>query len=686
MLERSVVIRGEPFTVPTNWSDNAAYIAATKYARVIKGKREDSANAMVTRIANAIFHKEDECGKNLLLRRAMLDQEVSFNSPVWFNVGVNPKPVSSACFILGLEDTMESIREIYGLASLVFQNGAGMGVDLSALRERGAPIRGVNGASCGPLLLVGSVLDAIGKATRSGGVTRRAATMLTLKDYHPDAIEFIEAKSTTEDIVRRMGEAGFDVASINAKVYEVIAQQQANRAIRLSDDFFGRVERDEFWHFKSPYYGGDRVGSGIPARAMLRKIAESAWNCGDPGVQFEDTIQQWHTIPSGGPINSSNPCSEFMSIDDSACNLASINLLKFWDGQLLRLNDLRSLVRLMIAAMDRLIEISSFPSDAIADNVGFYRPLGLGFTNLGGLLMAMGISYDSDSGRDIAAALASIITGEGYWASVDVAHKRKTIVYTEMDDDAEATDKVLRKHAHAMAELETRMRMRESGSGYWNTLAIHVDQVKRQLGKIVDEQMAVGNSQISLVAPTGTISFVLDAATTGIEPAYDLFYTKELVQDGTKLVMPLSTIEPALRQKCYSEENVRAALWHVRTRGTLPQYILDAYPELFQTAVGVNTLSPEAHVKMCAAVQPFVSGAISKTVNLPHSATVADFERLIRTSWKSGLKAITFYRDGSKAAQPHTSETPICGACQTPMVQTGTCWSCPSCGEGGVCS
>lgn len=684
---------GETFSGPDSWSTTALYIAGTKYARRNLDKvKEASVEQIVDRISSAIYPENP--ASRAYLSDMMLDQRFSFNSPVWFNVGIQREPRVSACYIVEVDDDMGSITEWWKTSAFIFKYGSGMGADLSKIRETGAYITG-GGTASGPLSFARAA-DTIAAVTKSGSVARRSASMLTLLDCHPDVEEFVAAKSKAENIIRTLGDAGYNVSSLNSDVYDVISHQQANRAVRLTDSFMRAVNNGSMWDLVSPY--SRDVKKSIPAGSLLRQIAQSVWECGDPGVQFTTTINDWHTIPSVGPINSSNPCSEYLHIDNSSCNLASINLLKYLDpiSGVFDLGKLATDVTVIIGAMDRLISISSSPTEEIDFNTKTYRPLGLGISNLGGLLMSMGIAYDSVTGRNIGQAIMAIITGFGYDASARLAKSRKGgIPYCTFNSNLKyETYNVVRKHIRAIRNIGKRATIGEYEGKYLKDVRL-IDSIAESLLDIMDRNAPFNNSQISVIAPTGTISFVMDCATTGVEPAFSAIYEKELAQDSTRLVVPLPPVVTGLKRLGYSDSDIAQINFALPRRGSLAGLIRDKDLPVFATAVdpGGNSVSVDGHINMMAALQPLISGAISKTVNLPSSATVEDVEQALINAHQLGIKAITFYRDGSKGAQPIRTvggETKNDSQCEGTLgecdwVQTGVCQTCRKCGASGPC-
>jgi ribonucleoside-diphosphate reductase alpha chain len=672
---KTLRIKGTDFTVPNEWSENAAYIAASRYAR----NGEASAEDIFRRVSFGIGPDPLSASKLLALQERQI---FAFNSPVYFNIGVVKEPILSACFILDVEDNMRSIQDTCIEAWRVFVGGAGIGIDLSPLRESGAPIRGIANASCGPLPLLAKVLDSIGHATRSGGVTRRSAIMLTMADSHPDVLDFIEEKRNTEQLLHKLKTLGIDTADMNNPIYQHIQNQQANRAVRLSDLFMQTVEADWMWPFTSPY--DHSIKGRISARQMLRSIARSLWECGDPGIQFTDTINKANPTPTEGTIDTSNPCSEYLYIPNSACNLASQNLLKFYNPRMDMWDKyfFTSTTDTVIRAMDRVIDIASYPTKEIEANCKRLRPLGLGYSNLGSLLMSMGIAYDSDEGRDVAAAITATMTAQAFITSNRLA------VETDQRIEDPHIYSVLDAHLLSMFHLKDKVYgkyVKYNTRPFWFDMFDSLASAYGELTDLVVNGCPFHNAVTTLLAPTGTISFLMDCDTTGIEPAYALSYNKQLVGGGS-LRQPLGCLETGLRRLDYEEDEIKRILFRVRSNQSIIDLLDEESTNVFATAAGENCLTAEAHIDMIAAVQPFLSGAVSKTVNCSPSTTIEDIERYIKRAWNNGVKAITFYRDESKAAQPlHVSHN--CDKCGAEMVSTGTCYACPTCGESsGVCS
>ncbi len=670
---------------PSAWSDAAVNIVASKYFRYGQDdpRRETSLRELIDRVVDTLrYHGEkgsyfadgDEAEAFAEeLRHLLVAQRAAFNSPVWFNCGVqvaarehdpdrildvDDPPVEpgepqvnqcSACFILSIKDTMPSIQRWIASESEIFRGGSGAGANLSRIRADGEALSN-GGQASGPVSFM-RWADSGAGSIKSGGGTRRAAKMVILDGDHPDIVDFIRCKAAEERKAYALGDAGYDLG-LNGEAWRSIQFQNANNSVRLTDDFFARVESGESWSAR--YVASDEQAWQMPASDLLDEIALAAHVCGDPGVQYDDAIQRWHTSPNAGRINGSNPCSEYMHIDDSACNLASINLMTFLaeDGTF-QIEHFRHAVRVMLTAQEIIVTPASYPTRRIGDNARAYRQLGLGYTNLGSLLMCLGLAYDSDAGRAWAGAITALMQGEAYAQSARVAGVVGP--YDGYEADREAQDRVVRMHRDAADALADSA----PAGNYGQVRAAAIDALQRavQLGQSAP-QGAFGyrNAQVSVIAPTGTISFMMDASTTGIEPAIGLVSYKTLVGGGMmKLVN--TDVERALISLGYAEAARAAIIEHIDEHGAIdgaPGLDREHLP-VFDCAFGLpggRSIAPEGHVRMMAAVQPFVSGAISKTVNLPNEATVQDVADIYTLGWRLGLKAIAVYRDGSKRTQP----------------------------------
>ncbi|KAB8183115.1 vitamin B12-dependent ribonucleotide reductase [Microbispora catharanthi] len=636
---------------PDFWSVNAANIVTTKYFRGAVGtpQRESSLKQLVDRVVgvytrtgveNGYFASEEDAEIfDHELKHALIHQTFSFNSPVWFNVGTRSPQQVSACFILAVDDTMESILDWYKEEGVIFKGGSGSGVNLSRIRSS-KELLSSGGTASGPVSFMRGA-DASAGTIKSGGATRRAAKMVVLDVDHPDIEEFIETKAREEDKIRALRDAGFDM-DLGGKDIVSVQYQNANNSVRVSDEFMRAVEAGGNFGLRARLTG--EVIEEVEARSLFRKMAQAAWECADPGLQYDDTINDWHTCPETGRITASNPCSEYVHLDNSSCNLASINLLKFLrDDDSFDVATFVKITELIITAMDISITFADFPTQKIAETTRAYRQLGIGYANLGALLMATGHAYDSDGGRAIAAGITSLMTAVSYRRSAELAG----IVgpYDGYQRNAEPHKRVMRKHAAANDDLRTLDDMDKT----LHTEATRQWQECLRLG----EKNGYRNAQASLLAPTGTIGLMMDCDTTGIEPDLALVKFKKLVGGGSMQIVN-QTIPRALRRLGYLEEQVEAIVEYIAEHG----HVVDApglrpeHYEVFDCAMGERAIAPMGHVRMMAAVQPFLSGAISKTVNLPESATVDDIEQVYLEGWKLGLKALAVYRDNCKVGQP----------------------------------
>jgi ribonucleoside-diphosphate reductase alpha chain len=641
--------RGVEF--PSSWSQNATNIVTQKYFRgqLDTPAREHSVKQMIGRVAGTIADwgrargyfasVEDGDAFQAELTHVLLHQMAAFNSPVWFNVGFEESPQCSACFILSVEDTMESILDWNTREGKIFLGGSGSGINLSNIRGSMEPL-GKGGTASGPVSFMRGA-DSWAGTIKSGGKTRRAAKMVVLDVDHPDIREFIWCKAKEEKKANALRDAGFDM-SIDGEGFISIQYQNANNSVRLTDDFMRAVEKDEDWHLIARTTG-ERVGEPIPARELMREIAEAAWQCADPGVQYDTTINQWHTSPRSGRINASNPCSEYMHVDDSACNLASLNLMKFRrpDGSF-DVESFEHAVDVMFLAQEIIVGPSSYPTEKIGVNARAFRQLGLGYANLGAYLMSNGMAYDSDQGRATAAAITSLMTGRAYLGSARVAAAIGP--YEHYDVNREPHNAVMRMHRDASYAIPdsatTDTRLLEAARAVWEDAVV------------AGEEHGYRNAQATVLAPTGTISFLMDCDTTGVEPDFSLVKFKELVGGGQMTIVN-QTIPMALRTLGYTDEQIEQIEAHINEHATIvgaPGLLAEHLP-VFDVAVGERAISHMGHIKMMGAVQPFISGAISKTVNLPHEASVEDIADAYIQAWNMGVKALAIYRDGSKTAQ-----------------------------------
>ncbi|MDQ2972959.1 MAG: vitamin B12-dependent ribonucleotide reductase [bacterium] len=637
---------------PEGWSLNAINIVAQKYFTGTPGtpERENSLKDLINRVADTItrhglqeayFDTENEA-ENFKeeLKYILATQRAAFNSPVWFNIGASGRSQqASACFILGIEDTMPSILNWYREEGMIFKGGSGSGVNLSVLRSSAEGLSSSGGTASGPLSFMRGA-DSSAGAIKSGGKTRRAAKMVILNVEHPDVEEFIWCKAIEERKARVLQEAGFDM-NLDGKDSFSVQYQNANNSVRLSDDFMKAVEDDADWNLTAVTTG--KTIRAIKARDIWRQIAEAAWECADPGLQFDTTINKWHTSPNAGRINASNPCSEYMHLDNSACNLASINLLKYLrDDGTFDVEAFKHTVEIIFTAQEILVGYSEYPTESIAKNARAYRELGIGYANLGALLMAQGLPYDSDEGRAQAAAITALLTGHSYATSARIA--RKVGPFAGFHKDREAMLKVLRMHRTAVNEVDAKLVSEELLSAAASSWDEAVE---------LSEQYGVRNSQASVLAPTGTIGLMMDCDTTGIEPDLGLVKYKKLVGGGSMVIVN-QTVPRALKALGYTKEQADDIVAHIDVEKTITgaPHLKDEHKAVFSCSMGDNSIHYLGHVKMMGAVQPFISGAISKTVNMPETASVEDIEQLHLISWKLGLKAVAIYRDNCKVGQP----------------------------------
>jgi ribonucleoside-diphosphate reductase alpha chain len=640
--------RGVEF--PDSWSINATNIVTSKYFRGAAGspQRESSLRTLIDRVVGS-YHRAgvehgyfatDEDAEIFAqeLTWMLLHQVFSFNSPVWFNVGTASPQQVSACFILSVDDTMESILNWYREEGLIFKGGSGAGLNLSRIRSS-KELLSSGGTASGPVSFMRGA-DASAGTIKSGGATRRAAKMVVLDVDHPDIEEFVQTKAKEEAKIRVLRDAGFDM-DLGGSDITSVQYQNANNSVRVTDEFMHAVESGTDFGLRSRTDG--EIIERTDARTLFRGIAQAAWECADPGLQYDDTINDWHTCPESGRISASNPCSEYMHLDNSSCNLASLNLLKFLgaDGRFDAPRFARA-VELIITAMDISICFADFPTDPIADTTRKFRQLGIGYANLGALLMATGHAYDSEGGRSLAASITSLMTGAAYKRSAELAGVVGP--YEGYARNAESHQRVVRKHSAA-------------NDGYRTFPASSAIQ---KLATITwKEALASGekngwrNAQASVLAPTGTIGLMMDCDTTGIEPDLALVKFKKLVGGGSMQIVN-QTVRRALDQLGYQPEQAEAIVEYVAEHG----HVVDApglrpeHYEVFDCAMGERSIAPMGHVRMMAAVQPFLSGAISKTVNMPEAATVDDVEKIYLEGWRLGLKALAIYRDNCKVGQP----------------------------------
>jgi len=647
-----VVFEQQGVEFPDFWSVNASTIVTTKYFRGAVGteSREWSLKQLIDRVVltytkagrdNGYFGSDEDAEIfEHELTYMLLHQVFSFNSPVWFNVGTTAPQQVSACFILSVDDTMDSILNWYKEEGFIFKGGSGAGLNLSRIRSSKELLRSSGGTASGPVSFMRGA-DASAGTIKSGGATRRAAKMVVLDVDHPDIEEFIETKVREEDKIRVLRDAGYDM-DLGGKDITSVQYQNANNSVRVSDEFMRALEADEDFGLRARTDG--EVVETVSAKGLFRTMAEAAWACADPGIQYDDTINDWHTNPETGRINASNPCSEYMSLDNSSCNLASLNLMTFLkEDDTFDAERFAKSVEFVITAMDISISFADFPTEAIGDTTRRYRQLGIGYANLGALLMATGLPYDSDAGRSFAAAITSLMTGTAYKRSAELAGVVGP--YDGYARNVDAHKRVMRKHASANDDVRTV----SSLDGDVLKLAVKTWEECLTTG----EKNGWRNAQASVLAPTGTIGFMMDCDTTGIEPDFSLVKFKKLVGGGSMQIVN-QTIPRALRKLGYTEETIEAIVEYISENG----HVVDApglkteHYAIFDTAMGARSISPMGHVRMMAAVQSFISGAISKTVNMPETATIEEVEEIYYEGWKQGLKALAIYRDNCKVGQP----------------------------------
>jgi len=660
---RSAVIQGEggetvfeqrDVEVPKSWSQLATNVVVSKYFRGQLGtpQRERSVRQLIGRVVTTISTWGDEQGyfatpqdrQNFVdeLTHLLVQQKLCFNSPVWFNVGVEPKPQCSACFILSVDDTMDSILDWYRKEGVIFKGGSGSGVNLSKLRSSREKLGG-GGTASGPVSFMRAA-DASAGVIKSGGKTRRAAKMVVLNVDHPDVKEFITCKADEEKKAWALIAAGYD-NSLDGPAYGSVFFQNANNSVRVTDEFMQAAMEGRTWSTRNVTDG--EVRETLPARQILRMIAEATHQCGDPGMQFDTTINDWHTCPNTGRINASNPCSEYMHLDDSACNLSSLNLMRFIDDEgVFDVAGMRHAVDIAITAQDIVVEKSSYPTAEITANAAAYRELGLGYANLGALLMSLGLPYDSDAGREYAGAVTALMCGEAYLQSARIAEKLGP--YAGYAKNREPQLRVIDKHraqTHKLNPTFVPLDLLGASREVWDSA----------LGVARDH--GVRNSQVTVLAPTGTIAFMMDCDTTGVEPDIALVKYKKLVGGGMLKIVN-NTVPRALRRLGYDSRDVQRIVEYIDEQETiegapgLRSEHLPVFDCAFKPARGARSIAPLGHVRMMAAVQPFISGAISKTINMPESATVEEIEQAYIESWQLGLKAVAVYRDNCKKVQP----------------------------------
>jgi ribonucleoside-diphosphate reductase alpha chain len=665
---------------PKTWSQNATNIVSQKYFRgqLDSPERERSVKQMIGRVAGTIANwgrdrgyfatTEDADSFEAELIYILLHQMAAFNSPVWFNVGFEEAPQCSACFILSVEDNLDNILDWNTKEGRIFRGGSGSGVNLSNIRGS-MELLSKGGTASGPVSFMRGA-DSWAGTIKSGGKTRRAAKMVVLDVDHPDIREFIWCKAKEEDKAQALRDAGFDM-SIDGDGFKSIQFQNANNSVRVSDAFMQAVKDDAEWRTISRATG-EPIGDPIPARVLMREIAEAAWRCADPGVQYDTVINDWHTCPVSGRINASNPCSEYMHVDNSACNLASLNVMKFRqpDGAF-DVAAFEHTTEIVLLGQEIVVSPSSYPTEEIGINAEAFRQLGLGYTNLGAFLMSNGVAYDSDAGRGTSAAITALMTGRAYAQSAKIAAAIGP--YEHYAANAEAHLAVMRMHREASYRIPTTIQGSGAFDGGEETIVSDGDLLsaaQRSWDEAVElgEQHGYRNAQATVLAPTGTISFLMDCDTTGIEPDFSLIKFKELVGGGQMTIVN-GTVPLALETLGYTPEQIDAIVAYigeeipdgepldgvqmVKVRASIigaPGLKAEHLP-VFDVAVGERSISPMGHITMMGAVQPFISGAISKTVNMPQDSSVDDIEAAYMAAWRLGVKALAIYRDGSKTAQ-----------------------------------
>jgi ribonucleoside-diphosphate reductase alpha chain len=658
-----IVFEQRDVEIPKPWSQQATNIVVSKYFRGQLGtpERERSVKQLIGRVVDTLtgwaraqkyFASEDALQSfNHELKHLLVYQKAAFNSPVWFNCGFEKAPQCSACFINSVQDTMDSILTLARTEGMLFKFGSGTGSNLSAIRSSKELLAG-GGTASGPVSFMKGY-DAFAGVIKSGGKTRRAAKMVILNADHPDILEFINCKVEEEKKAWALIDAGYD-GSFTGPAYASVFFQNSNNSVRVTDDFMRAVLDDGEWQTRSVTNG--EVQDSYRARDLMRMIADGTWICGDPGMQFDTTVNEWHTCPHTDRINASNPCSEYMFLDDSACNLASINLMTFVgeDGEL-DVNGFRAACRTLIAAQEIIVPNSSYPTKAIERNSHEYRPLGLGYANLGALLMSRGLPYDSDEGRAYAAAITAVMTGEAYVQSARIARDHGG-PFGGFERNREPFLRVMRKHRDAVGEIAQR---------YVPADLLAAARQAWDEAVALGEEFGYRNAQATVLAPTGTIGFMMDCDTTGVEPDIALVKYKKLVGGGLMKIVN-GTVPSALERLGYTAPEIEAIVHHIDEHETiegapfLRDEHLPVFDCAFKPASGERSIHYMGHIKMMGATQPFISGAISKTVNVPREATVEEIEKAYIESWRLGAKAISIYRDGSKRTQPlNTSKAQV---------------------------
>lgn len=651
-MTKEIVFEQNDLEFPKGWSQNAINIVAQKYFSGTPGTadRESSLKHLIDRVVDTItrqglqegYFESEAVAEDFKeeLKYILATQKAAFNSPVWFNIGIPSRSQqASACFILGIEDTMPAILNWYVEEGMIFKGGSGAGINLSSIRSSIEPLGKSAGTASGPLSFMRGA-DASAGAIKSGGKTRRAAKMVILNVDHPDIYNFIWSKAIEERKARDLQTLGWDM-SLDGKDSFSVQYQNANISVRVSDEFMKAVENDEDWDLKAVTNG--KTLKTVRAKDLFRQFAEAAWECADPGMQFDTVINNWHTTPKAGRINGSNPCSEYMHLDNSACNLASLNLLKFLrEDSSFMIDEFKHTVEIIFTAQEILVGYSEYPTESITKNAKAYRELGIGYANLGALLMAQGLPYDSNEGRAQAAAITALLTGHAYATSAKIA--AKVGPFAGFSKDREGMIRVLKQHRAEVSKIDAGM----VSEDLLNAAANAWDEAVE-----LSERYGVRNSQASVLAPTGTIGLMMDCDTTGIEPDLGLVKVKKLVGGGTMHIVN-QTVPRALKTLGYKKDQIEEIINYIDIEKTIigAPHLKKDHLSVFACSMGDNSIHYLGHVKMMSAVQPFISGAISKTVNMPEDVSVEDIEQLHIDAWKMGLKAVAIYRDNCKVAQP----------------------------------
>ena len=698
---------------PSDWSQTAVDIAASKYFRK-SIKKENSIYQLVDRVClglasavqqSKIFKTPKEI-KNFIqdIKNALLNQQAAFNSPVWFNCGLSEaynlksksqhyawdtkknkivlisdaykNPQCSACFIQSVDDNLESIFNLVQNEAKLFKYGSGSGTNFSNLRSKYEKLN--SGGTSSGLISFLEVLDKSAGAVKSGGTTRRAAKMVCVDIDHPEILDFIEWKKNEERKAKKLIKAGYS-SDLDGEAYRTVSGQNANNSVRISDRFMKAVEQNKMWELRER--NSKKIVRKISASEIWQKICESAWECADPGVQFNDTINKMHTCSVTDQIYASNPCSEYMFLNDSACNLASIRLTKYLrsDGEF-DINAFLETIKIFISAQEALVDYASYPTELIAQNSHDYRPLGLGFADLGSLLMQLGLAYDSDQGRAYAAALSALMTGRAYLESAHLAKKIKP--FAGYKKNKSSMLKVISSHQKSLKNID------------WKLLPAEFQIICEDIWcdvLIFGNKYGFRNAQVTVIAPTGTIGLVMDCDTTGIEPDYALIKNKKLSGGGSLKIVNQSVLI-ALKNLKYTDIEIKEIISEIETKNSVKnaKKLKSEHMKIFETATGDLPIRPDGHLLMMAAVQPFISGAISKTVNMPAESTIDDISKIYKMAWRLKLKSVAIYRDGSKFAQPLSgsmkNEFPACTECGGATQLESGCYRCLNCGTTTACA